>query len=45
MKLTQRTAILITAAATWLALAATAATASPPSVQGTASTAASVRDL
>ena len=36
MKRTQRTAILITAAATWLALAATAATASPPSVQGTA---------
>src|SRR6266852_1373604 len=36
MKLTQRAAILITAAATWLALVATAATASPPSVQGTA---------
>ena len=36
MKRTQRTAILITAAATWLVLAATAATASPPSVQGTA---------
>ena len=36
MKLTQRAAILITLAATWLTLAATAATASPPSVQGTA---------
>jgi YVTN family beta-propeller protein len=36
MKLAQRTAILITVAAAWLALVATAATASPPSVRGTA---------